>query len=178
MKSLRTALSLLPVPALALVLVINLHSLGFWQSMPEVFRTLAHLTGLEQKWTLFAPHPPRMTGWLIMPAHLKDGTEVDILTEETPTYEQPPLSEDKFANQRWGRLVSRVLREPELAAFRESFVQYLCNEWSSTHASEQQVESLSIYARYEILQGPYATGTPFMTEPSVLYEGTCAPSVR
>lgn len=162
-------LSIVPAAGIALVLIVNLGTIGV--PVPEGAKALARFAGLDQKWTLFAPHPPRETGWLAIPARLSDGTEVDLFTGEAVSGAKPALSEHRFSNQRWGRLAGRIMREPSLAPYRAEFARYLCEEWDAAHP-ENPVVSLAIYLTSVALPAP-GEGAHAPSAPQLAYEGAC-----
>jgi hypothetical protein len=162
----------IPLLGIALVFAVNLGTVGV--PLPKEAGDVARLFGLDQKWTLFAPHPPRETPWLVIPATLADGSEVDLFTGGPVTYEKPDLAEHRFSNQRWGRLLGKLLREPALAPYKERFASYLCASWDAEHP-ENQARSLSIYVMRERVPAPgEAPSAPSLPEKK--HESLCATS--
>eukprot|EP01130_Rhizamoeba_saxonica_P007983 TRINITY_DN3225_c0_g1_i2.p1 TRINITY_DN3225_c0_g1~~TRINITY_DN3225_c0_g1_i2.p1 ORF type:complete len:522 (-),score=52.22 TRINITY_DN3225_c0_g1_i2:20-1585(-) len=70
-------------------------SLGY----PKSFRTIGKLTGVAQKWSLFAPGPPSVDSWYVMKAVTVNGTELDLYNPRQNyqlTWEKPQPSSSMF----------------------------------------------------------------------------------
>lgn len=100
-----------------------------------------------QKWSIFAPSPPRDDGWYVMPGQLKDGREVDIYNEgASVSWEKPSLKfrNTKFGNMRWRTYMINLPRAIGKKLY-PSYAQYLCRSWNAKHKGKQQVDNFEVY---------------------------------
>jgi hypothetical protein len=61
------------------------------------------LMGLRQQWNMYAPRPRTIHGWLIVPTDLADGTEVDLFTAQSVSWDKPNDIGAYFGDDRWRR---------------------------------------------------------------------------
>ena len=89
---------------------------------PEGVHRAVLFTGLDQQWNMFSPDPASSDGWMLAPARLADGTEIDLFTgrapDEGPRYADPLYS-------RWAKVVERISNR-DYAAYRLEFGRMFC----------------------------------------------------
>ena len=90
------------------------------------------------------------------------------MTNEKPT----PLT-GRFDHQRFGRLFSNAFREGANKSLQNSIAEFICTEWNATHATDEDVKSIRIIRRSELIPGPSA---PLPLSPATpLGSFTCNP---
>ena len=85
----------------------------FQKVTPKPPSQLSGLLHLDQIWKLFASLSDRNM-WIVLPAKLKDGTIVDIMTNGKPVdYEKPAYRYNRlFVNAHMSKLVGYLMRPP------------------------------------------------------------------
>ena len=104
--------------------------LGF----PEPARGIGRALHLEQRWDLFAPAPMRDDGWIVIPARLRDGREVDLLRGGAPLSWQPPARRT-YRNQRWRRYLMSLVA-PAHRGYRAHYARHLCGSFPDATSLE------------------------------------------
>src|SRR5687768_15665705 len=61
------------------------------QKFPELFKThhLSSMLRQDQHWSLFAPAPSSNAGWLVIPATLANGSQIDLFRNKPVSYDNP-----------------------------------------------------------------------------------------
>lgn len=119
----------------------NLRSLGL--STPQI-QALDSLLKIKQNWNMFSPYPYRVDGWYVIPAKLRDGTEVDLFNNGNPlSWEKPPIISATYKNDRW-RLFMMNLFDDDDEAILLPYARYLCREWNKSHSFDKQLLSFDI----------------------------------
>ncbi|WP_084711604.1 HTTM domain-containing protein [Nevskia ramosa] len=126
---------------------------------------------LDQYWDMFAPFPSREDGWFVIPATLRDGTELDLLHPERKgiSYDKPEYITHEWQNIRWHKYMERVWS----AAFADNRLYYgrwLCRDWNTTHVGQQQLDTFKIIYMLEKSVPPGETPT---VEQIVLWRHGC-----
>ncbi|MBA3722983.1 MAG: HTTM domain-containing protein [Parachlamydiaceae bacterium] len=115
------------------------------QSVSILFR-------LDQHWNMFAPFPMKLDGWFIIPAKLRDGTEVDLFKNGLPiTWKKPGLISSTYKNDRWKSYMLCLLMNENNAFLLESYAWYLGREWNKSHSIEKHLQSLDIIFMLKIV---------------------------
>lgn len=109
---------------------------------------------IDQMWGMFAPKPATDDGWYVIPARLRDGTEVDLFTNGAPVQWGKPVDvAATYRNQRWRKYL-RNIWEREHASHRRYFGQYLCRTWNAEPHVHTILETFQIfYMKEETLPG-------------------------
>jgi hypothetical protein len=111
---------------------------------PARFNLIGFTLRLDQKWTMFAPHPPLETGWYVIPAKLRGGGEVDLFKGAGPVfYDKPEDVAATYLDQRW-RKYWMNLHAKDHSAYRIHYGRYLCRSWNEQHSGPDVLESLEI----------------------------------
>jgi len=99
--------------------------------------------GLRQEWNMYAPRPKTIHGWLIVPAELADGSQVDLLTGKQASQDKPADIGAYMGNDHWRRYLSNLFddRNPETL---RTYADYMTRRWNNDHPQKQHVQSISI----------------------------------
>ncbi len=102
-----------------------------------------HVLHLNQGWLMYAPSPDTVHGWLVVPAELADGTQIDLFTRQSVSWTQPQDIGDYLGDDRWRAYLSDVMR----ASDREILLrygEYLVNNWDAVHPEYQKVKKVTL----------------------------------
>lgn len=115
-------------------------------SLPPQFNALGSLTRVDQYWNMFAPFPLRVDGWFLIPAKLRNGKEIDLLTENPPEKWGPPLfCSTCFKNDRWKSFMLNLVFDEEFnGTGLFNYSKYLLNQWNETHPYEENLVEFEI----------------------------------
>ncbi len=119
--------------------------------------TIGSLLGIDQCWDMFAPYPLKEDGWYVIPAKLRDGTEVDLFTDGEPvTWKKPPLISATYKNDRWRSYMMNLLFDEESETHLLYYGKYLTKQWNETHPYDKQVISFDIVfmLKFNSLENP------------------------
>jgi len=131
--------------ALALVYVVmwNLRTTDFkrWERwFSRDLNGIGFALRLDQFWTMFAPYPWLDDGWLVMPARLVDGTEVDLLNDgQPPTQEKPDLCSARYKDSRWQKHLGNLWMKSN-TVHRDHMGRYLARQWNARNGTLRQIE--------------------------------------
>ncbi len=112
---------------------------------PVTWNWIGEVVRMDQSWELFAPDPMQTQGWLVVPAVLQNGREVDLKSQLSPvTYAAPSLISATYYNERWRKYLMNMSdqSDPNQSVV---YAAYLGNLWNSTHSSEERVKEVSVY---------------------------------
>jgi hypothetical protein len=152
--------------ALLLVIVLgwNVASVSSY-SMPRESRPAVYGLAVYQKWSMFAPRPPRSTQWSVVVGTLEGGQQVNLLPSlvEEDMSLVVPLSWDRpeyiggdyYGNKYWRKYFS-ALDEDSRSGPRRSMAGYLCRNWNAEHDGPMQLATVELYS---------------VLEPTILEEG-------
>ncbi|HEV3021588.1 MAG TPA: HTTM domain-containing protein [Pirellulales bacterium] len=126
--------------------------LGHPLGLPPGFKTVAHVTRLNQTWKMFAPRPLRDDGWYVMKGKLRDGSIVNLWEPGKPLpFKKPPLVMPTYHGERWCNYLLAIWR-PSGAVYRNELSQWLKRRWNAQYAQgdpQREVESLEIIFQLE-----------------------------
>ena len=116
---------------------------------PRMIRDVNTALQLNQNWGMFAPHPGKKDGWLVVSGKLKDGTEINLLTGEQPiSWEKPDPESGAWGKRRWSNYLA-LLRYKQKNSHLTYYGKYLCSKWNKRHLNTKLLESLKIYHMLE-----------------------------
>ena len=170
------AVNLLAAFFLVYIFCSNLTSVSEFE-MPEPLDSLETTLGIGQYWSMFAPQPPSVGGWYVIPGNLKNGQQVDLMgvihddfrVREGVSWEKPQSVLDTYENIRWRKYLEEIDDEDH-EDLRQYFGSYICREWDTRHADTEEIENFQIiYMKTETLLDNRRT-TP---EKVLLWEQTC-----
>lgn len=136
--------------------------------VPNWSRRLVQYTGLWQGWSIFAPDPKRVEGWIVIPGQFEDGTSFDLRTGEALTNEMPR----RFWGPaiRWRKYDDRVGRNDYQPLLR-AWGKYHCHQYNTLAAPSQRLATLEIHyiSRWSYSPG----GTPNPVQERNLWKHSC-----
>ena len=97
---------------------------------------------LDQHWRMYAPFPLPDHGWLVIPADLADGTEVDLFTERPVSWAKPADICAYLAKDRWRVYIGDLFTNQDPVRLQQ-YTDYLITRWNQGHP-ENKVKALSI----------------------------------
>ena len=118
---------------------------------------------LNQRWNMYAPYPRKEHGWLVIPADLADGTQVDLFTGQSISWEKPKDIGAYFGDDRWRRYLSNLFDDRDPQAL-QSYSDYLVRNWN--HAHDQKIQAVSIVFMKQMTMPDLTIAPP---EKDVLY---------
>lgn len=120
----------------------NLSTLG-WIRPPAP--AVGILLAIDQTWDMFAPTPLREDGWYVIPAKLRDGTEVDLFTGGKPVdWEKPHYLSATYPNDHWrSYMMNLMIGEYGPLPLRD-YARYLCREWDKSHSFDKKILSFDV----------------------------------
>jgi len=138
---------------------------------PDAFRWMkqhdawSHIFQLDQRWNMYAPYPRDEHGWLVVPADLANGTQVDLFTSQPVSWDKPGDLGAYFGDDRWRRYLSNLFNDRDPQAL-QGYADYLVRNWNQHHGEDQKVQIVTIIFMKQITM-PDLTNTP--PEKDVLY---------
>ncbi|MDB6121769.1 MAG: hypothetical protein JWQ71_762 [Pedosphaera sp.] len=139
----------------ALILLWNLRDLNprRFALLPHAIDPLMYVANLDQKWAMFSGKRTSEI-WQFVPAKLRDGSEVNLLTGTDCNLNQRPerLSE-QFHTFRWSLYPGWANNTNRPARFKV-YGDYLKREWNRNHPPERAVVSFDIFCMRERIQIP------------------------
>lgn len=144
------------VVCLALVGLYNAYHLEGTGRLPRWFDTAGAALGLQQWWAVFAPGPGQSVtdGWLVIPATLDGGEQVDLqASDKRLTWERPERVSATYPNVRWRHYVANLIvawpygspLRQTLDESRQSYARLLCRRWNAEHGAGQKLVRLSMF---------------------------------
>lgn len=93
------------------------------------------LLRLDQHWDGYAPSPVPADSWWVAAGHVADGREVDALrgSRDAVRFDEPAAVQDDGV--RW-RAFRRQMAQPERAASRARWSEYLCERWNQGRSAD------------------------------------------
>jgi hypothetical protein len=147
------ACSSIVVVAFLDVLAWNIASINGAAALQWMYKhdTFGKIVRLEQRWNMYAPAPRKEHGWLVVPADLANGTEVDLFTGQPVSWEKPRDIGAYFGDDRWRRYLSNLFDEKDPKAL-QGYADYLVRNWNRNHGKDQEVQAVTIiFMRQETL---------------------------
>ena len=144
------------------------------ESVTRVLRPPFSLLRIDQLWNMFAPHPLKSDGWMVIPARLANGRELDLLhPERAPDFSKPQHYSQTHENIRWHTYRGRIW-EAEYASHRLHFGRWLCREWNRDKFENRDERLMTFKISYVVETTP-PPGGEFKTEQQVLWRHECFP---
>jgi predicted DCC family thiol-disulfide oxidoreductase YuxK len=144
-------------------------SAGSFYKMREDTLWFGYLTGLGQRWDMFAPFPTKDEGWYVMPARLQDGTVIDMWHEGRPVEWARPYMPDRYRNQHWQKYMESLWKSNR-RLYYPHFASYLCHTWNAEHPDEKKVIEVQLVFMLERTLPDYKQEPP---ERKDLYTYSC-----
>lgn len=161
----------IPLVFVVLVLLWNLQGFDVEREyghdpVPDGVEPVVELTRTDQTWTMFAPDPLSVDGWLVAPGAFANGSRVDAFHGGAVTWDRPPDVSSTYPTARWRKYVASLWRYD--TRNRERFAEYLCWRWDGTH--EAGLRNVSVYY---VEQHTRLDGGPEPTERVLLADVDC-----
>ena len=140
---------------LAFVIFQNLTTLpDFSLGMPAQLKTFGQTTGLNQNWTLFAPHPELKSAWPVILGELKDNRVVDVYHRHAgiPGWDKPDHVAAIYENNRWRTYLStmeNISHKGQENSLALNYARYLCRSWNATAPPGKELSVFNIYFNVE-----------------------------
>jgi predicted DCC family thiol-disulfide oxidoreductase YuxK len=132
--------------ALLLVLAWNLAAVHWLPTgVQHLLRPPLRLLRLDQQWTLFAPAPPKESGWFVLPGELADGSQRDLLRPELPApgYDRPRDPPAAESGSRWERYRESLMARPS-GEEAQLYGRYRCRTWNASYPATQALRSFKL----------------------------------
>jgi hypothetical protein len=137
---------------LVYVLLWNLRTTDFStfsKIFPKKLNGIAQIFKISQKWNMFSPYPLLNDGWMVIPADLKDGSQVDLIQGGAEvSWEKPKSFHQAYKNERWRKYLMNLYKK-DYSEYRPYFAEYLCRDWNRIHRGEKKLEHLQIFFMME-----------------------------
>jgi len=159
---------------LIFVFLWNVQTLGY-NSVPDNTEWIANKLRIDQKWNMFAPFPLKEDGWYVIPATLRNGTEIDVYNQgnfgegKEVDYSKPANVAGIYDDERWRKYMMN-LWDGGNTGYRPYFAKWLCSEWNSKHSENQSMDSLKIVFVKEVSLPNYQYSKP---ENVTIYQMKC-----
>jgi hypothetical protein len=141
-EGLRKAYPWLTLPAMGLVL-FGLYRGLYYPDQPNFLLGIVRVFSLDQRWGMFSPGPPHLSGWERVPATTKSGRTVELLSQEDLELDQiAGPHHNKPYDTRWFNL--HMVLATERPGHTELYLRYLVEKWNLAHP-----EDPILTARYE-----------------------------
>ena len=120
--------------------------------LPAGWNVVGQLTRIDQRWGMFAPYPLKDDGWMLAPAQLANGMEVDLLTDDRAVnWQKPDNLSATFKDALWQKYLLNLWPKSN-RRHRRLYANYLTRQWNQSHGANEQIKSLQlIYMREDTL---------------------------
>ncbi|MCB0514688.1 MAG: HTTM domain-containing protein [Chitinophagales bacterium] len=155
----KIAANVASIIALYLIALVALWNFNYMHyiTMPDALKPTVRQLRLDQKWSMFAPNPPRADGWFVVRGNLADGSTVDLLQDGASFTEQrPKWIYDHFPTPqyRWRKYLTNIISKSN-KGYRMYLGKYYCKCWNTYEKrmnTPQELQTLTvIYMREQNL---------------------------
>jgi hypothetical protein len=143
-------LNLFAAFCLVFVLLYNLTTVTDF-TLPRESRTISYGLGLYQRWSMFAPYPPRSTSWYVIRGYTADGRAINLLPavvtddfsrlEPFSIYEPDNIPDSYYHDKFWRKYFDAIADDGD-AAERRAFAQYTCRKWNDQNEGADYLDRL------------------------------------
>jgi hypothetical protein len=114
-------------------------------SLPGAPKVSIHTFGsiLAQRWNMYAPYPRKVHGWLVVPADLANGQQVDLFTGKALSWDKPKDIGAYFGDDLWRRFISNLFDNQNPADLKR-YADYQVRKWDQIHSPDKDVQTVSI----------------------------------
>lgn len=139
----------------------------------EQLAPVLEILNLDQAWTLYSSSTLENDGWLMAPARLADGSELDALR---PNHGAPDFSKPEHAviaadGLRWIHYRNRLWQDDSTSQ-RRLYARYLCRAWNTVHANDPGKQMTQLSFIYMLERTPLP-GPPPLIEQRILSSHEC-----
>lgn len=145
------------------------------EGISDILATPIQILRIDQTWNQFAPSPAKADGWMVVPAKLADGSEIDLLHPDrgAPDYSKSQYYSQTHENIRWHSYFGH-LWEPENAAQRQYYGNYLCRRWNADKSGDSSQRLMTFKLIYMLERTP-PQGEQTQVEQVILSRHECFP---
>lgn len=145
------------------------------EGIAKVLAPPLRILRIDQTWSQFAPAPIKEDGWMVVPAKLADGSEIDLLHpyRGTPDYGKPWHYSQTHRNIRWHTYLGN-LWDLNNALQRPFYGKYLCRQWNTENRDDPAKRLMTFKLIYMLERTP-APGEQAQIEQVVLSRHECFP---
>lgn len=154
---------------IGLVLASNLSTLSPGGSVSALLRTPLRVSGLYQRWGMFAPSPSHDDGWLMVVGRRADGGEEDLLRGGAVQLSKPAEISMHYPSARWRTYLRGLWRRRP--AVREAYADWRCRSENAARSDSMRLESLTIYFAKQVIA---PSGESVRTDREQLVQSVCA----
>jgi len=134
-----------------------------WMKSHDPTVSILHL---DQRWRLFAPNVYAEQGWLIVPAELTDGTQIDLYTHKPLSWDHPEDLAEYLGDDRWRAFMRNLFHDRDPGTLHH-YSETLVDKWNAEHPATQQVKKVTLVFMKETTHADLTISKP---EPVTLYE--------
>jgi len=133
------------------LLYIEKMSVAYYEGLYKYVEPLTNSLNMQQRWSMFSPHPSRQDGWVVLAGVKEDGTMIDVWRNGEPvTWERPEDISALHRNQRWRKNLEYVTTKWDRHA--RLLGTYSLREWNESQ--EEKVTKVLVYFMSELEVGP------------------------
>jgi hypothetical protein len=155
---------------LGLVLVSNLSTLFPHTPYPAALGVALRVSGLYQRWMMFAPNPSRRDGWIIAAGTRADGGEEDLLGGGPVSWSKPDEVSSMYPNWRWATYMLAVQhRRPPV---RQALASWLCRSENEQREGDARISRVTLYY---LTEAKPASGAASDIRRAQIWREECAP---
>ena len=133
------------------LLHIEKMSVAYYEGLYKYGEPLINSLNLQQRWSMFSPHPSRQDGWVVLAGVKEDGTMIDLWKEgQLVSWERPEDISALYRNQRWRKNLEYVTTKWDRHA--RLLGAYSLRQWNATQ--EEKVIEVLVYFMSELEVGP------------------------
>jgi hypothetical protein len=159
----------LALAALGLVLFSNVSTLFPSTPYPALLGGPLRVSGLYQRWKMFAPNPSKRDGWMLAVGQRADGAEEDLLNGGPVSWDKPAEVSSYYPSWRWANYMRAVThRRPPV---RQAFARWLCRRESAHREGGARITSVTLHYLMETDPAP---GKPPQIHRVQTWEEACA----
>jgi hypothetical protein len=158
----------LALGALVLVIASNVSTLFPSTPYPALLGVPLRVSGLYQRWKMFAPNPSKRDGWMIAVGRRADGREEDLQNGGPVSWAKPAEISSYYPSWRWANYMRAVThRRPPV---RQAFARWLCRRENARRAGDARIASVTLHYLMETDPGP---GQPSQIRRVQTWEEVC-----
>jgi hypothetical protein len=142
--------------------------------LPKQLDSLGWVTGLNQRWDLFAPYPLIDDGWYVMEGQLNDGEPVNLWSPGQPLpLDKPAHVSHLYRNRRWQKYLINLL-DANNAAHRAELAAWLARRWNEQQTGNDSRRIAAVHLGFMVEPTP-PPGEP-LPPPTWVRLGTWRPA--
>jgi hypothetical protein len=110
------------------ILMWNLTTIKKWNIQAPFFQQIIRVFHLYQEWNMFAPYPKMDNIWVEIPAHLEDGSQIELLSSERDVFSlKDKVFPENIPNEHWRKFYLNLSDRTDYARYYGGF---LCRQWN------------------------------------------------